>query len=228
VSSEYSRAVVFLGQVNEAIAQVVMSLGDVVPIRSAYQQRVAGSINQYLYATGGRMTQYKNECKRAVLESFYTTFEIGLRDGSESEMLNQAQGDDLTWINTRVQQELGFYDGLFEQLRELKLQAKEDGISILAGVAEQKAAGYARTIDDIYSTGKVRGAGNTMLTFGGSDGVESCTTCQRLKGQKHRASWWKNHGLIIARGNRNYDCGCWQCEHLLFDSKGRVYTFRSE
>ena len=116
-------------------------------------------------------------------------------------------------------------DMLFQQLKELKALAKIDGYQILEGVAEQRAEGYARTLDGIYSEGKIRGAKNKMLTFGGDDGEESCKTCQKYKGQRHRASWWVKRDLIIYRGNMNYECGCWQCQHYFFDDSGNVYTF---
>jgi len=117
-----------------------------------------------------------------------------------------------------------FVEELFQRLKDLKKQVAEEGAGILSGVANKRSEGYARALDGVYSEGKIRGAKNIMLTFGGPDGNESCKTCQKLKGKRHRASWWKNHGLTIYRGNDNYECGCWQCEHFLFDDKGNVYT----
>ena len=211
-----------LFDLSAAAAAIQLSIGDYAPIRQAYKLEVGAAINEYLYTDNVRITRFRNTFKKAILRAFYPAFEQGLVDGGGEA---PAQGEDLEWINSRVDQEFSFVDGLFMQLRDLKKQAEEEGRGILEGVADAKSEGYARTLDGVYNQGKVRGAGNKMLTFGGSDGAESCKTCQRLKTQRHRASWWKKHGLIIERGNDNYDCGCWQCEHFLFDDQGHVYTF---
>jgi hypothetical protein len=205
-----------------AAAAVELSIGDYAPIRSAYKIECAGYITEYLYSDSVRITRFRNLFKKAILAAFYPAFEQGLIDGGGAA---PAEGEDLEWINARVEREFGFVDELFYQLRDLKKEAKDEGAGILAGVSEARSEGYARTLDGIYSAGKVRGAANKMLTLGGPDGKESCGTCQRLKGQRHKASWWKNHGLLIYRGNDNYECGCWECQHYLYDDKGQVYTF---
>ena len=203
-----------------AVAQ--LAIGDYAPIRFEYKATIEGLVRQYLYEDGVRITAFKSAFKRAVQEGFYPAFEQGLTDGGSEP---PAVEDDLDWINAKAAAEWGFVDMLFQQLKELKALAKVDGYQILEGVAEARAEGYARTLDGIYSEGKIRGAKNKMLTFGGDDGEESCKTCQKYKGQRHRASWWVKRDLIIYRGNANYECGCWQCQHYFFDDSGNVYTF---
>ena len=208
-------------RIARAAAVAELSVGDYAPTRNAYQMEVGGYINEYLYTDKARVTKYVSGVKRAIVNAFYPAFEQGLLDGGGTA---PAQGDDLEWINSKVEAEFGFVEELFQRLKDLKKQVAEEGPGILSGVANKRSEGYARALDGVYSEGKIRGAKNIMLTFGGPDGNESCKTCQKLKGKRHRASWWKNHGLTIYRGNANYDCGCWQCEHFLFDDKGNVYT----
>jgi hypothetical protein len=198
-------------------AAAQLSYGDYAPIRFSYRAEIAGIVNEYINTEGARITRFRNQFKRAIVEAFYPAFEQGLKDGGYAG--KYAQGEDLEWINARVEGEWGFVDDLFQQLRDLK---REEGVPL--DEPERRAENYARTLDGIYSMGKVRGAQNRMLTFRGLDGQENCPTCARLKGQRHRAAWWKNKGLVLYRGNANYECGCWQCQHFLVDDRGEIFT----
>jgi hypothetical protein len=198
-----------------------LSYGDYVPIRDRYRIAVESAIVEYLYGEGVKITKFRNRMKIAIAGAFVPAFEQGLLDGGGEK---RAQGDDLEWVNARVEKEFGFVDELFSQLKDLKKEAAEDpGISF-DDVARGKADSYARTLDGVYAQGKARGAKNRMLTFVGTDGKENCATCKKLKGQRHRASWWKNRGLLIFRGNDNYECGCWECQHGLVDDNGEIFT----
>jgi hypothetical protein len=203
------------------LALVLLSIGDYAPIRSAYSFEIAGIVREYLYTEGNpRVTRFQSLFKRAITEAFYPAFDQGLIDGGGEA---PAQGDDLEWLNAKVAAEHGYAESLFQSLKELKKQSEEEGVGIFEGVPEARAEGYAKTLDGIYSEGKIRGAGNQMLTFGGKDGKESCGTCQKLNGQRHKASWWIGHDLVPYQGNANLDCGGWQCEHILFNDKGEVF-----
>ena len=59
--------------------------------------------------------------------------------------------------------------------------------------------------------------GDPVLEFTGQDGRESCETCQKLKGQRHRRSEWLSRGLDPKNSNnrKNFECGLWQCMHYL-------------
>lgn len=205
-----------------ALAIAELTLGEYAGIRNEYRSMVWGLVQEYLYTDGARPDRFRNAFKRTIQEAFYPAFEMGLKDGGG---VDRAEGADLEWINAKADAERGYVDLLFQKLKELKSLAKEEGLSVLEGEANRRADGYARTLDAVYSEGKARGAGNKMLTFGGEDGEESCNTCQRLKGQRHRASWWIKRGLIPGQpGNSNYDCGGYQCQHYLFDDKGNVFN----
>lgn len=47
----------------------------------------------------------------------------------------------------------------------------------------------------------------------GEPSDESCATCEKLLGKKHRWSWIEKNGYIVAAGNPNFECGCYRCPH---------------
>lgn len=194
-----------------------LSLAEYSVIRQAYAADVEQILFDYL-SSNKKVTGFKNRMKRAILDSFYPAFEMGLADGGAEP---PAQGDDLDWINARVAEEFGHLDSLFVNARELR----GEGVDEWQGWPAERAEGYARSLDAVYKEGKMRGAKNKMLTFGGSDGKESCRTCQKLKDKRHRASWWVKRGLVPGQpGNGNYECGGWQCEHYLYDDDGKLFV----
>lgn len=175
------------------------------------------------YFEGGSVTSPRNAFRRAMVDAFGAAFDLGWVDGGGEMPPDEAA---LEWFNPRVEQEFGYIEGLFANIKQLK---KEDGFDYFAW-ATQRAAGYVRTITDIYNMGKLFASGNKMLTFDGEDGRPDniCQsiggTCVQLKGKRHRASWWISHDLVPYRGNKNYDCGAWECRHYLRDDKGNRFT----
>jgi len=189
-------------------------------IRNNYIDDLAGAMNEYLNGSGS-ITRPRNMARRAILTAFDLAFYTGYVDGggSVSEMLPE----DRDWFLARTEQEIGFVDMLFQNLKAARAEAEDTGES-LDSVVSRHASGYARTLDAVYSEGKLRGSRNIMLALDGPDGQESCKTCQRLKGKRHSARWWIDRGLVPEQGNANYDCGGWQCQHRLFDDQGDQYT----
>ena len=206
----------------ESLIVANLALGAYAAIREAHRLTVWGNVQDYLYTANAKVTRFKNEIKKEMLSAFTEAFNEGYLDGGGDPDDKDAADDE--WLTAKMNAEIGYIDQMFAQLKELKTEAKEDP-DVLKGVADKRADGYARGLDGIYSEGKIRGAKNMMLTFAGDDGEESCVTCQKMKGQRHRASWWTKRGLTIFRGNTNYECGCYNCQHFLHDDKGSVYTF---
>jgi hypothetical protein len=209
-------------QLAEAVIVANLALGEYAATREAYRLTVWGNVQDYLYSDGAKVTRFKNAIKKEMLNAFTEAYDIGYLDGG-GDPQDKEQADD-QWLTAKMNAEIGYIDQLFAQMKELKGEAKDDP-KVLQGEADKRADGYARTLDGVYSEGKIRGSKNIMLTFAGDDGAESCDTCQRLKGARHKASWWTRRGLTIFRGNTNYDCGCYNCQHFLHDDKGNIYTF---
>lgn len=77
-----------------------------------------------------------------------------------------------------------------------------------------------KSLEAAYSFG-IRMAGeNGMYEFVGDDGLESCPTCKRLKGQRHRYKVWYDARLRPGVDTHNYDCGGWNCKHKLIKVSG--------
>jgi hypothetical protein len=204
-----------------ALVLAELSVGDYAPIRSAYKMEIGGYILEYLLTEKVKVSKYKNGFKRAIREAFVSAFEQGFFDGGGELPYT---GDDNAWLVAKQTAEDGYVDLLFQQLKELKTDPDLTTADFQAE-ADRRAEGYAKTLDGVYAEGKLRGGKDVMLTFGGDDGEESCKTCQRWKGKRHKASFWIKRGLIPHQpGNTNFDCGGYNCQHFLFTDKGEVWT----
>jgi len=183
-------------------------------IRNTYWAEIYDAVWEYL--TGSQaVTSFRNRMSRAMSDAFVSGAELGYEDGGGTLPMDE---DTLAWLAGEQTAELGHISDLFDRLRE-----EWDGIDPITE-AFARADGYADHLDAIYSEAKLRGAGNKMLTFDGNDGKESCPECKKLKGERHRASWWVSHGLIPGPGNSNFTCNGYNCEHRLFDDDGNEWT----
>jgi hypothetical protein len=203
-------------------ALAIRSVGDYSTVRADYVDRVTAAITAYL--SSGKIGTSKTDFKRAIATAFVDAFETGWVEGQgiySNSTTYDPDPDDMTWLASRTDAEFGFVDQLFVSMKEMLKEAKASGDPIdVSGFASERASGYAKTLDSVYAQGKLRGKKNIMLTLDGEDGKESCSTCQKYKGQRHRAKWWLSRDLIPGPGNTNYDCNGYNCEHKLFDDYG--------
>lgn len=88
----------------------------------------------------------------------------------------------------------------------------EAGMSLSA---ESRAQMWMGTIDEFYYAGIESADKNGMYSFEGDDGDESCATCQRLKGVKHRMKWWVEHKLRPGIDHDSFECHAYRCQHYL-------------
>lgn len=79
-----------------------------------------------------------------------------------------------------------------------------------------------KSLDEVYMDGVADADRNGLYEFVGHDGEESCKTCSRLKGQKHRLSEWIRKRLRPKIDTDNFECGGWRCEHTLAKTKGKA------
>jgi hypothetical protein len=204
---------------------VSQSVGNYPGTRATYQEIVSSSILEYLRGDVGMLVS-KNAFKQAMVNAFSDSFETGFLEGGGGDTYDP-DPEDIDWLAARMEQELGYIALLYYSLKEIK-----DGATVeepvtdedMKNIANDRAAGYARTLDGVLAQGKLRGKKNIMLTFGGSDGQESCPTCQKYKGVSHRAKWWVSHDLIPSPGNENFECGGYQCQHILSDADGNQWA----
>ena len=188
-------------------------------LRSGYYEELFSILNEYLGTDRAKVTAYRNRFKRAVNTAFWPAFEMGYEAGGSALPLDPASFD---WILARTEEEYTYVDGLFERMRD-EVKPTGDHAAFLLELG-QRAENYCKTLDGIYSIGMVRGAGDKLLTFLGSDGKNTCATCQRWKGKRKKASFWIAHNLVPYPGNEAFICKCFFCQHYLVDALGNVFT----
>lgn len=96
-----------------------------------------------------------------------------------------------------------------------------------AGISDAQAAlkagqWWRGSIMPAYNAGLLSANGNLMMEFGGEDGDEICSTCQKLKGQRHRFKHWKARNLDVPHIGQATECGGWKCLHKLIPVTGRA------
>ena len=192
--------------------EAIKAAGGYPGVRAEYFTAVYDAVYDYL--TGNRpVTGFVNSVKRAFTEAYIEAAEIGyVEAGSELPF----DSDIIAFLTAAQATEFGHIEDLFARLKVEWVGLDPDA------EATSRAEGYAGTLDQIWSESKLYGAKNKMLTFVGDDGKESCKDCKRMKGQRHRAKWWIEKGMIP--GSSAYECGGWQCAHYLQDDEGNEYT----
>lgn len=202
-------------------ATAIKAGGDLSSVNAVYHDAISETLAGFF--EGGSVTGPRNTIKRAASAAFLDAFEIGYTEAGAELPLEE---DALSWLDARLETEFGFISQLLEQAKEIRKDKEADPFTW----ATEKADGFTRTLQDIYSFGKLFAAKNKMLTFDGQDGSannicqQNRGTCVRLKGKRHKASWWISRGLVPYRGNPNYDCGAWECRHYLRDDEGNRFT----
>lgn len=187
--------------------------GSYSALRSDYWTRIYDAVDTYLNADRP-ITLYRNSARNLASDYFQEAAEIGYQDGG-AELPLDAKTQ--SYVDARIAEEIGHVNQLFVGLRD-------NSIANYEGEAQSRADGYADGLDAIYNLGKLCADGNQMLTFTGDDGKESCPECQRMKDQRHRASWWVDNDLIPGPGNDNYSCNGYNCAHVLVDDDGNQFT----
>lgn len=196
-----------------------LTLAEYSKVRADYWAQIYDSIYGYV-TSGGAVTSYKNAMKRAMVEAFPAVGDIAWQDAGADLPLDD---DAASWITSKMNAEIGYIDNTFENMKLLRKETDQNELNQAAiHQAFQRADLYSTTLDSVYSTIKLMGAGSKMLTFTGPDGDESCDDCQRYKNKRHKASWWVANDAIPP--NRSFECGGYRCEHILVDDQGQIYT----
>ena len=198
-------------------------MADYGSIRQEYQMSFAGIITEYLYAKRATRSTYAEKLKRLVVNYFSYAFEAGWEDGGGDAADIPAK--DLSWLLDRKNAEYGHIDLLMYSLKEVRANIEDIPAGEWPEIIDQRTSGYIKTLDGIYSEGKVRGGDNISLTFVGPSGQESCATCQHWLGKRHRKTFWLKRGLIPGvPGNQSFECRGFNCMHFLVDDNGKRYT----
>jgi hypothetical protein len=189
--------------------------GDLSAINARYNDAIIKSLIAYF--EGGSVAPSRNGMKKAMIQAFGDAFDNGYTDGGgELPIEDEAIG----WLEARLNQEAGYIDMLFESAKQLR---KEEDFDYFTW-ATQHAGNYVNTLREIYNVGNLSAQKNKMVTFTGDDGAESCPDCQKLKGKRHKISWFVARGFVPPHG-QGLECHPGRrCQHFLEDSDGNRIT----
>ncbi len=194
---------------------IFKAAGNLAEINMAYHDVITKSLTDYF--EGGSVTSPRSKFKQGATQAFGDAFDLGTKDGGGSLPFT---GDALDWFNTRLQEEFGHIDGLFEQAKLLRKDSSFDWFSWVT----DRADNYTRTISSIYNAAVMWAKGNQMLTWQLGATEQHCRTCSKLDGSSHRASWYIGHDYIPRKPGAAMDCGGYNCDCSLMDKNKKVVT----
>jgi hypothetical protein len=204
---------------------IELTLPEYTALRAFYFQTVHAAVFDYLSGEGN-IVGFENKIVTAIDAFFPEAANMGWSDGA-GEGIGKHQADAAladsaeasTILESLIRAEKSYAASLATRFRGIR---SPDSGEVAGSEAAARAEGYARTLDRVYANFKVMAVGGVMLTFDGDDGEESCTDCQRYKGQRHRAWWWVRHDAVPP--NRAFECGGYKCYHFLRDDQGNLFT----
>lgn len=183
-------------------------------VQADYRNRLFDAL--ITYAGGEKATRHKNAFRAAVVEDVPGAFYSGyVESGGED-----TEPDDEKWLTEQLKAQLGFVDGVFAWVKELR-----DAGTVTEDAIRARVEDWVTGLAGIYATGKAAGDANQMLTFNGDDGEESCKDCQKWKGKRHSAGYWRKKELLARNGNPKFECGRWDnCHHDFYTDKGQLWS----
>lgn len=193
----------------------IKAQADMGGINRTYHDAITGALVRYF--EGGIVTGPRNTFRQAATEAFYDAFYLGWKDGGGAFPIDKKA---LDWLTTRINEEYGHIDMLFENAKELRKDVEFDFFSWITA----RADGYTATLMAIYNAGVLMAKGGKMLTWQLGKTKEHCTTCSELNGQTHRASWYVSRNYIPQMPGADMECGGYRCMCKLLDDKGNVVT----
>jgi len=185
------------------------------PINAEYHDRITEALLEYF--GGSNIQTAKGQFKRAAANAFLDAFDLGWAMGGGEFPVDDDAGD---WLGARQTAEFGFIDELFLGAKELK---KEDGFDVFPWVSE-RADRYTATLAAIFNAGKMWSKKNQLLTWRLGNTEKNCSTCAKLDGQRHRASWYISRDYIPRKPGAAMICGGYNCDCKLEDKDGNEVT----
>ena len=183
-------------------------------INREYNDAIIAAIVDYF--EGGAVAASRNDFKRAMITAFGDSFDAGWQDGGGELPIDD---DAMAWLEDRLNEEAGYIDGVFQEAKELRKDKEFDYFTW----ATQKAERYVNTLTSIYNAAKLLANDRQMLTWRYGD-ADHCATCEKLNGQRHRASWYIDRDYIPGKPGAAMDCGGYRCQCVLLDASGNEVT----
>jgi len=189
--------------------------GGVEAINARYNNEIIAAMVTYF--EGGAATAPKNQFLQAMTEAFNGAFDTGWVDGGQELPLDEKVA---TWLISRMEQERGYINDLFQQIKELRNDKEFDYFTW----ATNKAGRYTSTVLSVYNAAALMAKKNQILTWHLGNTEKHCDTCLALNGNSHRASWYIDHDYIPRKPGAAMDCGGYHCDCKLKDKSGDEVT----
>lgn len=203
----------------EALAYLTVKAGyaegGIGEINARYNKEIVAALTTYF--EGGNATSPRNQFRQAMTEAFNSAFDTGYIDGG-GEL--PADPEAVSWLQTQLNQEVSYIDGVFQQIKELR---KDEEFDFFTWVTS-KADAYTLTIASIYNGAALWAKKNQMLTWHLGNTEKHCATCSQLDGGSHRASWYVKYNYIPRRPGAAMKCGGYYCDCSLTDKDGNEVT----
>lgn len=190
--------------------------GDYSPVRTELWDAVYDAVFGFL-DSNAQVGTYSRPMSTALSKAYIDASEIAYEDGGGSLPLDE---DTLAYAKAELSSQLGYLDSMFETLKALRKEGDFDATA----TAFDKANSWANALDGFYNAIKMMGAGNKMLTWVLGNAEKHCADCERLDGQRHRASWYSSHGYTPRRPGSATACGGYNCDCRLVSDDGEEFT----
>lgn len=197
------------------LAGAVKAESDLASINAGYRTAIINSLIRYF--EGGALASSRNQFKRGMVDAFGAAFDLGWTDGG-AEMPPEA--DALAWLNSRVDAEFGFIDGLFSQIKGLRNEEDFDYFAFITA----RADGYISSVAGVYNAARMYAKKSQPLTWNLGNTEKHCDTCAKLNGKKHKASWYISRNYIPRQAGAAMECGGYKCDCYLTDKDGNTVT----
>lgn len=193
-------------------ARVMLSVKAIQATRIDFEDAFADVMKDAL--TGNLTRRRWSTIVRALISQYCNkAYRDGLADGGVDDEPDEAEQDTIA-AHIRAQS---------EYVTNLGAALYRDEDTVSQAMADQKPQmWFKKSVEPMYTAGLVSANGNQLLEFVGDDGAESCNTCQRLKGQVHRAKDWQRKRLWPGVDTDNFECGGFHCAHTLTRVAGKA------
>lgn len=168
-----------------------------------FERQFVGAFSR---ALGGRMprSQFEGLMLGFLSSEGRKAYADGLRSGGGTGDLSD---EDEARVQNWLVDQIDYIDGIADELYDEG--ANPDAAHDRATLWVNKSLG------DMFEAGRLAANPGRMYRFDGDDGVESCNTCKRLKGQVHSLEDWHKNQLVPKIYTATFDCGGWKCQHKL-------------
>lgn len=145
-----------------------------------------------------------------IREYGYKAYADGKQEGGVDEPLTDAEEAEAL---TLLAGQRGYVNSFVDRLLDT-------GITD-ASATEKPEMWFTKSIQVFQYAGRNSVDANGLYVFGGKDGMETCPTCQTLKGQSHRLDQWTKARLRPGVDTDRFECRGFRCQHTLTRTTGR-------